>query len=136
MYARAPDSLELEDAWIESDDASRWSSASVHGSGTGARESASSMLEVSPGCRLPRHTDSAEETIVVLEGAATVVADGERSDVPAGGLAVIPEGVPHEVRNAGDRRLRFAAIYAAADVVTTYESEVEPGGERERESSA
>jgi hypothetical protein len=40
--------------------------------------------------------------------------------------------VPHEVRNAGEDVLRFAAVYAEPDVVTTYETEVMPDGSAER----
>src|SRR5689334_11481329 len=57
----------------------------------GIRRSGSSLLEVAPGCRLPRHTDSAEETIVVLSGTAGVCAAEDRVDLPAGGLAVVPK---------------------------------------------
>jgi hypothetical protein len=48
-------------------------------------------------------------------------------------VAVIPdEDEPHEVRSVGDRPLRLLALYAAADVTTPYESEVQPAGARER----
>jgi quercetin dioxygenase-like cupin family protein len=87
---------------------------------------------VAAGCRLPRHTDSAEETIVVVDGTAEVEVSGERSRVERGGLAVIPKDVPHEVRNAGDDTLTFVAVYAEPDVVTRYEDVVEPDGSRER----
>jgi hypothetical protein len=36
------------------------------------------------------------------------------------------------VRNAGAAVLRFAAIYAEPDVVTTYERDVEPEGSPQR----
>jgi quercetin dioxygenase-like cupin family protein len=90
------------------------------------------VLEVDPGCRLPRHTDSAEETIVVVAGRATVSVGDDTAEVGAGELALVPECVPHDVRNAGDETLRFVAVYAGTDVTTTYEEPVQPGGERER----
>jgi quercetin dioxygenase-like cupin family protein len=119
---------ELADAWIDGDESARWRSASGH---TGAA-SGSSVLEVDPGCRLPRHTDSAEETIVVVAGRATVSVGDDTAEVGAGELALVPECVPHDVRNAGDETLRFVAVYAGTDVTTTYEEPVQPGGERER----
>jgi quercetin dioxygenase-like cupin family protein len=91
------------------------------------------VLEVEPECRLPRHTDSAEETIVVVAGRASVTVGDETSEVGAGEVALVPECVPHEVRNAGDATLRFVAVYASDDVTTTYEAPVEPDGERERQ---
>jgi quercetin dioxygenase-like cupin family protein len=113
----------LADAWIEGDSPARWRSASA----------GASVLEVDPGCRLPRHTDSVDETIVVIAGSARVVVGEEVSSVAVGQLAQVPERVPHEVFNDGDSVLRFLAVYASADeVTTTYEQPVQPGGERER----
>ena len=132
MLVLPPDRLDFSDAWIEGDATARWRSASGHGPSSGARSSGSSVIEIAPGCRLPEHTDSAEETVVVLAGVARVKVDGETSELSAGGLAVIPKDRPHEVRNAGADRLRFAAVYAEPDVVTTYREVVQPDGARER----
>jgi mannose-6-phosphate isomerase-like protein (cupin superfamily) len=132
VFAESFADAELAEAWIEGDEAARWRSASGHGPSTGAGSSGSSLLEVGPGCRLPRHTDSAEETIVVVAGKAAVTVGDESAEVTAGGLALVPECVPHEVRNGGEEPLRFVALYAGTDVTTTYEDEVQPGGERER----
>ena len=136
MRAIRPRDLELSPAWYDNDQHARWRSASALGAGVGAQASGASVLEVPRGCRLPRHVDSAEEIVVVLAGEAEVEMDGETARVPAGSLVLVPEGVPHEVRNAGAGPLRFAAIYAAADVTTTYERPVEPDGARERGSTA
>ena len=99
---------------------------------TGASASGSSVLEVPVGCRLPRHTDSAEETIVVVAGTAEIVVADERAKLPAGGVAVVPADVPHKVRNAGNDTLRFIAVYASPEVLTRYEQQVQPDGIRER----
>jgi quercetin dioxygenase-like cupin family protein len=133
MFTTAPPATEMSDAWIEGDDSARWRSSSGHGPGEGARASGSSLLEVDQGCRLPRHTDSAEETVVVVAGTAEVTVGEETDVVPAGGVALVPECVPHEVRNAGDETLRFVAVYASTDVTTTYEHDVQPDGGRERD---
>ena len=133
MITLAPTDLDLSDAYIEGDPTARWRSAPGHSPSTGARASGSSIIEVPAGCRLPRHTDSAEETIVVVAGAADVTVGDERAELPAGGVAVAIENVPHEVRNASDDEpLTFVAIYAAPDVVTRYDREVQPDGSRER----
>jgi quercetin dioxygenase-like cupin family protein len=124
--------VELSDAWQDGVDGARWRSATGLTPDRGARASGSSVLEVDPGCHLPRHTDSAEETIVVLAGRALVHVGDEQGEVPAGALALVPQDVPHEVRNAGDETLRFLALYASADVVTRYERDVQPDGSRER----
>jgi quercetin dioxygenase-like cupin family protein len=124
--------VELSDAWQDGVEGASWRSGAGTTPSGGARASGSSVLEVEPGCRLPRHTDSAEETIVVLAGRARVEVGDEEGDVPAGALALVPQDVPHEVRNAGDETLRFLALYASADVVTRYERDVQPDGSRER----
>jgi quercetin dioxygenase-like cupin family protein len=113
----------LADAWIDGDASARWRSAAA----------GSSVLEVDPGCRLPRHIDSVDETIVVVSGSARVVVGEDVRAVSAGELAQVPERVPHEVFNDGDSVLRFLAVYASTDdVTTTYEAPVQPAGERSR----
>ena len=129
MKSQSFETAELSDSWIEGDETARWRSAA----GETGEGSGTSLLEVPPGCRLPRHTDSAEETIVVVDGTAAVTVGDEDGQVPAGGVALVPECVPHEVRNAGDGTLRFVALYANNDVVTTYEQPIQPSGDRESE---
>ena len=132
MFTQAPQAADFSDAWIEGDDRARWRSASGHGPRVGARASGSSILELDAGCLLPRHTDSAEEIIVIASGVATVTVGDETATAQQGAIALVPAGVPHEVRNASGSLLRFWAIYSGTDVTTTYESPVQPGGERQR----
>ena len=132
MFYVDPDQLELSDSWQDEDPTARWRSGPGHSPSSGAASSGSSLLEVDPGCRLPRHTDSAEEIVVVLSGRAEVEVGGERCVVNAGGLALVPKCVPHEVRNGGDDVLRFAAVYTEPDVVTSYERPVQPDGSADR----
>lgn len=70
----------------------------------------------------------------MVSGTAEVIVEGEKASLGQG-LAVVPAGARHEVRNAGDEPLRFVAVYAASDVTTTYEEGVQPDGERERSST-
>jgi quercetin dioxygenase-like cupin family protein len=132
MFSLAPDDVELSDSWLEGEADAHWRSAAGSGPSVGAAASGSSLLEVPPGRRLPRHTDSAEETIVVTAGVAEVWVEGESARVPAGGIALVPSDAPHEVRNAGEGSLRFLAVYASPDVVTRYEEEVQPAGAHEQ----
>ncbi len=71
----------------------------------------------------------------MVSGDAEVVIEGTPAELREG-VAVVPEDAPHEVRNAGDDKLRFVAVYAAPKVMTTYEQEVQPDGGKERESTA
>jgi quercetin dioxygenase-like cupin family protein len=133
VILRTAEELELSDAWVEGDDSARWRSGAALTPSTGSRDSGAVLLEIEPGCRLERHRDSAEETIVVLAGEAQVGVGDEGGRVPPGGLALIPADVPHEVSNRGPATLRFVALYASADVVTRYEREVQPDGTSQRD---
>jgi quercetin dioxygenase-like cupin family protein len=124
---------ELSESWVEGRPELRWRST-VGSEPPDAAASGTSLMEVDPGCALPRHTDSAEETVVVVSGRAEVELDGERAVVEEGGIALVPKDVPHQVSNAGDGPLRFVAVYASPDVVTRYEAPVQPDGEQERQT--
>ena len=136
MFSLAPEEADFSDSWVEGDEGARWSSTAGHGPGIGATASGSSVIRVARGRRLPRHTDSAEETIVVTGGVAEVWVEDEQGRVPAGGIALVPADVPHEVHNAGDDTLSFLAVYASPDVVTRYEQEVQPAGTHEQQPIA
>ena len=126
------ENAELEDAWVEGEEAARWRSAAGLGPSEGTKSSGTSLLEVEPGCLLPRHTDSAEETIVVVAGAARVDLPGGSRRLQPGDATFVPADEPHAVHSVGDGPLRFVAVYAAAEVVTAYEQPIQPDGERER----
>jgi len=130
MFAIEPN--DFADAWVEGDETARWRSTVGHGPSGGAESSGSSFLEIEPGRRLPWHTDSAEEAIAVLAGRARVTVGDESADVSTGGLTLVPAGAKHQVENAGGETLRFIAFYAATDVMTRYEHEVQPDGSSER----
>lgn len=122
---------DLEEQWVDGRPELRWRSTLGTTPDGGAKASSTSLLEVDPGCALPRHTDSAEEQVVVVAGVAELEVDGETATLPAGGVALVPKDAPHQVRSAGDEPLRFVAVYAGIDVVTRYEAPVQPSGERE-----
>jgi quercetin dioxygenase-like cupin family protein len=129
MQTASFDTVDLEESWIEDSETARWQTASGHSGDA----SGSSLLVLEPGTHLPRHTDSAEETIAVFSGEARVTVAGAVTTVQAGGIAVIPANAPHQVESVGADELRFIALYADSQVTTTYEDEVQPDGERERE---
>jgi quercetin dioxygenase-like cupin family protein len=89
--------------------------------GTGCASTAVVYFELDPGDRLPRHTDSAEELLVVLDGEAEAVVGDERGGVGGGGIVVVPAMVPHELRNVGDRPLRVAGCFSSNTVVSVFD---------------
>lgn len=86
-------------------------------------------FEIEPGNRLSRHADSAEEVLIVLEGEVEALVGDERAVLRAGGVAVVPATVPHEVRNAGRGTARMAGVFSSAAVVSTFDEPAVEGGE-------
>ena len=96
----------------------------------GTASTAAVYFELDPGRRLGRHTDSAEEVLVVLEGTAEAVVGDERRTAGAGTLVVVPAMAPHEVTNVGDGPLRVLGVFSSATVVSTFERPAAPGAEQ------
>ncbi len=126
------DALELRDAWLDSDPSARWRLNVALSERTGTASCSLIYLELDPGCRLPRHTDSAEEIVLILSGSATARVAESELDVDAGGVVVIPRETPHEIHNIGPRVLRAVGFFATASPVSTFDEPVMPGGTRVR----
>ena len=97
---------------------------------TGAASTASVYFELAPGMRLPRHRDSAEEVLVVLEGEIEAVIGDERALLGAGGLVVVPAMVSHEAVNVGVKTARVAGVFSANTIVSVFEDAFEQTGGR------
>jgi quercetin dioxygenase-like cupin family protein len=96
----------------------------------GSRSTAAVYFELDRGMRLGRHTDSAEEVLVVLAGEVDVVIGDERRRVAAGGLAVVPAEVPHDVVGAGAGTARVTGVFSANTIVSVFDDEWVPYGTR------
>lgn len=99
-------------------------------SAEGTASTAAVYFELEPGKRLSRHTDSAEEVLIVLEGAAEATVGEQRSRVGAGGIAVVPAMAPHEVANVGDGVARVLGIFSSSTVVSTFQQPTTDGGDQ------
>ena len=95
-------------------------------SGTGAAASAVVYFEVDPGSHLPTHTDSSEETLLVLAGEGEAWVGDETARMTEGQLAVVPALAPHGIRNTGGDVLRCVGFFAGSTVV--HEFPETPGG--------
>jgi mannose-6-phosphate isomerase-like protein (cupin superfamily) len=68
-----------------------------------------------PGQHHTLHTHAGMDKVYsVVEGEGVFLLDGRELPMRAGDLLVAPEGVPHGVRNTGERRLVVLAILAPA----------------------
>jgi quercetin dioxygenase-like cupin family protein len=97
---------------------------------TGARNTAVVYFELEPGMRLARHTDSAEEILVVLEGEVEATIGDETGRVSAGGMAVVPALVPHGAANVGSGTARIAGFFSSNTIVAVFDDEFEQTGGR------
>ena len=78
-------------------------------------------FEHDPGEHHGRHTDSAEEVVLVLNGEAEVTAGDERTRLTEGTLALVPAMVPHDIANVGQGKLRVVGFFSSAAVVSQFD---------------
>jgi quercetin dioxygenase-like cupin family protein len=96
---------------------------------TGAAATAVVYFEVAAGKRLGRHTDSSEEVLYVVEGNGEATIGEERVFLAAGGLAVVPALVPHDIRNTGSIPLKVVGFFAGSALMHTFFGPMLPGAE-------
>jgi quercetin dioxygenase-like cupin family protein len=90
----------------------------------GSKDLATVYFEIEPGDNLGMHTDSAEELLVILEGELTVTIGEAFSEVRKGSIALVPEMVPHDLRNTGNTTARVLGVFGGANnIVATFEKE-------------
>jgi len=128
---RNVDSVETVELISSTSDDARWAGAYFAYGGRGAEASACVYFAVPPGKRLGRHTDTAEETQLIVAGSGDFLLDSGPRPVRAGDVVVLPTGTPHDLRNTGDEDLRVVGFFAAPRVEQHWTEEVwEPGGLR------
>jgi len=72
-----------------------------------------------PGAAVGVHWHNCEESVLVLEGEATVEIDGHRHALDAGDTVWIPASVPHRFLNKSGRRMRIFWTYASVEATRT-----------------
>lgn len=88
----------------------------------GTQKSATVYFELEPGKKLGRHTDSAEELLLILEGEVEVAVGEEKGRLSKGGIAVVPEMAPHDLRNVGQGVAKVLGFFGGANnIVATFE---------------
>jgi quercetin dioxygenase-like cupin family protein len=128
MFATNLNDLELDEQQTDTDPTLGCRVAFPLYAATGAAASAVVYFEVPPGGRLGRHTDSAEEVLLVLAGEAEAEIGDERGLFRPGGLALVPAMVPHDIRNVGNEPVRIVGFFGNAAVVHRF-FEYLPGDE-------
>jgi quercetin dioxygenase-like cupin family protein len=89
-------------------------------SGIGATSLLTGITIIDPGSAIPLHFHNCEESVTVLEGAATAVIDGVEHELRPSDTTWLPAGVPHFFRNPSTTSvLRILWIYASIDATRT-----------------
>lgn len=114
------------EVWWESDPSVRVRADFPLSAAKGSANTAVVYFELDPGCSLGRHTDSAEEVLLVLEGVVEVTVGDETGTVGAGTIALVPEMVPHSIRNVGDTPARVAGFFPSGHIVATFDEPYVP----------
>ena len=86
---------------------------------TGATEISSGITAFAPGFSNTTHYHNAEESVIVIEGAGTLIINGEENRVAVNDAALITPETHHRLINTGDKPFRIAWSYATVDVSRT-----------------
>lgn len=113
--------LPLQTNWTAADPTQRCRSAFPLFGGVGTERISMVYFELDPGEQLGRHTDSAEELLLILEGAVEVTVGEERGVLSAGHAAIVPTMAPHNLRNIGAGVVRVAGIFPEPQLVATFD---------------
>lgn len=90
----------------------------------GSKQLATVYFEIAPGDNLGRHTDSAEELLVILEGHLQVTIGNDKTEAKKGEIALVPEMVPHDFKNIGTNTAKVLGVFGGVNnVVATFEKE-------------
>ena len=76
----------------------------------GAPTFAMRMFEVESGGNTPLHSHPHEHEVFVLEGAGSVVYEGQDHPIGPEDVVFVPGGVEHCFRNTGDSTFRFLCL--------------------------
>jgi len=126
VTALQTDALELTELWSETDPDRRARFNFPISLETGAASTAVVYFEVPPGKHLGQHTDSAEEVLFIRSGRAEAVVGEERLTVAAGGLALVPAMVPHDVINVGDEPVQVVGFFSSSTVISVFDEPFAP----------
>jgi len=93
----------------------------------GTESTATVYFELNPGDTLGRHTDSAEELLLVLEGNVEAEVGGEVGPLTTGEIALVPRMIPHNLVNTGKVKAKVLGVFGGANnIVATFEKSWNP----------
>jgi quercetin dioxygenase-like cupin family protein len=118
------DSIDLIELTSELDPTIRVRVGFPHSSAVGTASTATVYFELEPGAHVGRHSDSAEELLLILEGEGEATVGDETALAGAGAILTVPAMEPHDIRNVGSGPLRVLGFFSASTVVSTFDEQV------------
>lgn len=89
--------------------------------GKASVQSMSLLFErMAPGDRIPLHTHTIDEVIIIDEGTGEVTLGEDLKTVGMGAVVFIPAGTPHGTRNLGEGVLRLHAVFPSEETTIRY----------------
>jgi mannose-6-phosphate isomerase class I len=81
---------------------------------TSAEEFALERIEIAPGIPYPGGREHSADTLIVIEGAAAIVAAGRTLALSRGGCAIVPAAIPYSIAARAPRAVLYKAGIPAA----------------------
>jgi hypothetical protein len=75
---------------------------------------------MAPGDAIPLHTHETVEVVVIQRGGGTYQLGGEEIAIDEGGVAFVPAGTPHGLRNDREAVLSITAFFPSDTIEVTY----------------
>lgn len=96
----------------------------------GAQKLATVYFELEPGDNIGRHTDSAEEILLLVQGNVHATIGEETAEMSEGSMALVPVMVPHDIKNTGNTTAKILGIFGGANhIEATFDKGWLPEGE-------
>ena len=103
----------------------------------GTKSSSTVYFELEPGDNVGRHSDSAEELLLIVEGDVEVTIGDENMKAEAGNIALVPQMVPHDVKNTGQSNAKVLGFFGGANhIVATFDKGWMPDGNKVVDTAA
>lgn len=128
--------VDLHETWTETDPTQRCRSTFPLAKALGTENSTLVYFELAPGDHLGRHTDSAEEVLLILAGTVDVSVGEETERASQGQLALVPTMVPHDLRNVGDETAKVLGFFGSPNIVATFDEVWQPDNTRVIDTAA
>jgi quercetin dioxygenase-like cupin family protein len=94
--------------------------------GRKAEQSCTIYFAISPGDRLGKHVDTAEETQYILSGTGELLLDEGAKPIKPGDVFVLNEGTSHDLHNNGSEELCVLAFFSKPKVEQHWDVETWP----------